>query len=49
MRSSGRLSGSSPTTCLILQKRAGAAAKRLHDLYVSNVPCTRTETDEIWT
>lgn len=49
IRSSGRLSGASPTTCLSLQKRAGAAAKRLHDHYVTNVSCRRIEADEIWT
>lgn len=36
-------------TCLSLLKRAGAAAKKVHDLYVYNVPCRRIEADEIWT
>lgn len=48
IRSSSRLSGSSPTTCLALLKRAGAAAKKLHDQYVQNVPCKRIEADEVW-
>lgn len=49
VRSSARLSGVSPTTCLALQKKAGAAATKVHDSYVCTVPCTIIEADEIWT
>lgn len=49
IRSSARLSGVSPTTCLSLQKRAGAAARKVHDSLVRDVPCTVIEADEIWT
>lgn len=49
IRSSARLSGVSPATCLALQKRAGAAALKIHNRYVWDVPCTVIEADEIWT
>ncbi|MBS0234521.1 MAG: IS1 family transposase [Proteobacteria bacterium] len=49
IRSSGRLSGASPTTCLSLLKRAGVAAMKILDQHVRDVPCKRIEADEVWT
>ncbi|MBS0234848.1 MAG: IS1 family transposase [Proteobacteria bacterium] len=49
IRSTSRLCGASPTTCLTLLRRAGKAAIKILDQHVRDVPCKRIEADEVWT